>query len=77
MQENNNVSKYMYMFTIIRSVELGYIAITTLQIRRLLLDDVESANACIVRCSIYSCAPGNSYERLTVMRALNLPAASA
>ncbi len=44
-----------------------YIAITTLQIRRLLLDGVESANVCIVRCSIYSCAeiaittPG-SYE---------------
>ncbi len=35
-----------------------YIALTTLQIRRLLLDDVVSANVCIVRCSIYSCAPG-------------------
>ncbi len=28
-----------------------YIALTTLQIRRLLWDDVESANVCIVRCS--------------------------
>ncbi len=37
--------------------QLVYIALTTLQIRRLLLDDVESANVCIVRCSIYSCAP--------------------
>ncbi len=37
---------------------LSMIALTTLQIRRLLWDDVESANVCIVRCSIYSCAPG-------------------
>ncbi len=41
--------------------QLVYIAIalTTLQIRRLLWDDVESVNVCIVRCSIYpySCAP--------------------
>ncbi len=40
------------------ALQLVYIALTTLQIRRLLLDNVESANVCIVRCSIYSCAPG-------------------
>ncbi len=46
------------VFTIIRRYQqLVYIALTTLQIRRLLWDDVESANVCIVRCSIDSCAP--------------------
>ncbi len=33
-----------YSFTIIGYQQLVYIALTTLQIRRLLLDDVESAN---------------------------------
>ena len=54
------MSNHWLLFTIIRSVALSacvHIAITTLQIRRLLLDDVESANVCIVRCSISSCAP--------------------
>ncbi len=40
---------------------VDYIALTTLQIRRLLLDDMESAKVCIVRCSIYSCAPVYTY----------------
>ena len=52
----------MIIFTIItRYQQLVYIALTTLQIRRLLWDDVEPANVCIVRCSIYSCAPDSGY----------------
>ena len=52
------------IFTDQSRYQLVYIALTTLQIRRLLWDDVESANVCIVRCSIYSCAPDNTYRSL-------------
>ncbi len=34
--------------------QLVYIALTTLQIRRLLWDDVDRENVCILRCSIYT-----------------------
>ncbi len=60
-QTTDCYSWYSLLLDQSRYQQLVYIAITTLQIRRLLLDDVESANVCIVRCSIYSCAPVFTY----------------